>query len=419
MAASRYDTTYEGELNNLTTLLLLIIYLAFISLGLPDSLLGAVWPAMQPDLHAPLESAGLLYMTITAGTIASSLASGYILRRFQTGHVTTVSTLLTACALLGFAAAPSYLWLLPGAILLGLGAGAVDASLNNYVAAHYKASHMNWLHCLWGVGATLGPIITASFITEQHEWRQGYAAIACIQFALVLVLFISLPVWSRVSHVHRVAEDNAATRSTGSEDPFLADVPAPRQRTGTKLALASFLLYCGAETAVGLWGASFLVNVKEMDVSVAARWVSLFYAGIAVGRFLSGFVTMRLSNRSIIRGGLSLSVAGALLLLLPLPDSYSLAGFIIIGLGYAPIFPCMLHETPVRFGKRRAQKIIGYQMAAAFTGSAVLPPFIGYIASYSTIGILPIAVLLLIVVVAVCSEWLNRLFPDREYAELH
>jgi fucose permease len=395
----------------MATFFLVIIYLAFISLGLPDSLLGVAWPVMQLEYGAPLETAGLLFMTIAGGTIISSLASGTVLKRFGTGNVTFVSVLMTAGALLGFHFAPSLVWLILCAISLGLGAGSVDAGLNNYVATHYKAHHMSWLHCFWGVGATLGPIIMAQFISGQNAWRHGYLAIAGIQFALVVILFFTLPLWDRVAKNSKVtlSEEQVESKSKG------AKIIKPLQIRGVKLSLISFFFYCGVEATMGLWGSTFLVNVKELPVAVAAQWVSLYYAGITIGRFLTGFITLKVSSRTLIRVGQITALAGTLLLFLPFPSSFSLVGFIMIGLGLAPIFPCMLHETPTRFGDKHSQTIMGYQMAVAYTGSTFLPPLLGYIASHSTIGIFPFYIVVFVAAMLLGSEKLNILMNKKHF----
>lgn len=392
----------------MTTFLLVIIYLAFISLGLPDSLLGAAWPVMQSDLGAPLETAGFLFMAIAGGTIISSLASGKVLNKFGTSKVTTVSVLMTAGALLGFHFAPSAVWLFVCAIPLGLGAGAVDSGLNDYVATHYKAHHMSWLHCFWGVGATLGPIIMAQFISEQSSWRNGYFAISGIQFALVIILFITLPLWNRVTSNSNIILKEDPEDSKGELYEEDAKDIKPLQMKGVKLSLATFLFYCGVESTVGLWGSSYLVNVKELQVALAAQWVSFYYAGITIGRFITGFITFKISNLTLIRMGQIIALVGAALLFFPLPSTFSLVGFIMIGLGLAPIFPCMLHETPTRFGKKHSKTIMGYQMAVAYTGSTFMPPLLGFIASHSTIGIFPFCIGVLVAAMLLSSETLNN-----------
>ncbi|KIL51564.1 MFS transporter [Jeotgalibacillus alimentarius] len=385
----------------MATLLLLIIYLAFISLGLPDSILGAAWPVMQPDLNVPIEMAGLLFMTIAGGTIVSSLVSGKLLKRFGTGKVAAVSTLMTALALSGFFFAPSIIWLFVCAVPLGLGAGAIDAGLNDYVATHYHAHHMSWLHSFWGVGATLGPVIMAQFMIGDPTWREGYLAIAGIQFILVLVLFLTLPLWGKVKPKPFAEKEPEMVEKT-------TEGVGPLKIKGVKLALAAFFFYCGVEALVGLWGASFLVNMEDLPAAKAAQWVSFYYAGITAGRFVSGFVTFKLNNRTMIRSGQTIALTGAVLLVLPLPIYFSLAGFILVGLGLAPIFPSMLHETPARFGREHSQTIMGYQMAVAYTGTTFLPPLFGLIAAHSTIGLFPVVVLLFIAAMLLSSECLNK-----------
>lgn len=386
---------------------LIIIYLSFISLGLPDSLLGVAWPVMQGDLGASFGAAGYISMLISGGTIVSSLLSDRMITRFGTGTVTAVSVLMTAGALFGFSAAPSFLWLLVLALPLGLGAGAVDAGLNNYVAAHYKSHHMSWLHCFWGVGAMLGPMIMSGYISRDASWRNGYLTVAMIQFALVVLLFATLPLWKRAAHVlpsNYVQEEGVQQQKVSN----------PMKLPGVKMALASFLFYCGTESTMGLWGSSFLVQCKGIDAATAARWVSIFYGGITAGRFISGFITMRMSNRLLIRLGQITSLAGVFLLLLPLPNLCSLAGFLLVGMGCAPIYPCMLHETPVRFGKENSQMVMGFQMAVAYVGSTFLPPFFGAVASATTAGLLPIFLLVYVVGMLVTSEKIGLFLRHRE-----
>ncbi|MFD2627650.1 MFS transporter [Oceanobacillus kapialis] len=394
----------------MTILLLLVIYLAFISLGLPDSLLGAAWPVIREDIGAPLEAAGYLFMIISAGTIISSLVSGKVIRRFGTAKVTFISVLLTAGALLGFYFSPSIFWLVICSIPLGLGAGAVDTALNNYVALHYKAHHMSWLHSFWGVGATFGPIIMAQFISGQQAWRSGYLTIATIQFALAAILLFSFPLWNMVAKNRSMTlAEETIEEETLEHDKHVK----PLQIRGVKLALLSFLFYCGVEATVGLWGSSFLVNVKDLSAATAAQWVSFYWGGLTVGRFLTGFVTFKMSNRMLIRIGQITALVGAALLVLPFPHPISLVGFIMIGFGLAPIYPCMLHETPTRFGKTHSQTIMGYQMAVAYTGSTFLPPLLGWIASLSTIAIFPFFIVLYISVMLLSSEQLNKLLRKK------
>jgi len=385
------------------TLLLIIIYLAFISLGLPDSLLGSAWPAMQPDLGVGLSSAGVIFMIISFGTIISSLFSGRLIKRFGTGKLTFVSVTMTAAALLGFSVSPSFIWLCIMAVPLGLGGGAVDASLNNFVALHYKAKHMSWLHCFWGVGATIGPIIMSLFISKNNQWKKGYATIAIIQFCLVFILLITLPLWKKVEK--KYDKESGEEKSTKNINVF--KIP------GVKLALVSFVFYCATESTAGLWGSSYLVNYKGLPPGKAARWISLFYGGITIGRLLSGFLTMKFNNKILIRLGQVMCIIGAVCLILPLPIYFSMIGLILVGLGCAPIYPCMLHETPKRFGKASSQSIMGIQMGFAYMGSMFMPPILGYIASKTSISIFPYFLLCCMLIMLLGSEKINRFIRKR------
>lgn len=399
----------------LATWFLVIIYLAFISLGLPDSLLGSAWPVIWPDIGSSVGSAGIISMIIAGGTIVSSLASGSMIQRFGTGTITLVSCFLTAGALLGFSMAPSMTWFVVMAIPLGLGAGAVDAALNHYVADNYKAHHMNWLHCFWGVGATMGPIIMSASIADHNSWRPGYTAVAVIQFALVVILLVTLPLWKRVAakRVHVGQNDE----SHGRLDQ---DTPAPSRLTptakanlfgirGVKPSLLAFLFYCGVETTVGLWGASYLVGTGNITAEKAALWISLYYGGITIGRLVTGFITLKVSNRWLIRYGQLVTIVGGIILLLPLPISSSLVGIILIGLGLAPIYPGLLHETPARFGRENSARLMGFQMAFAYTGTTTIPPLFGLVTTQFSIGLFPYIVLALLVLMFLSAEIVNRI----------
>lgn len=372
---------FLGGKENMATLLLLIIYLAFISLGLPDALLGASWPVMQPELNTPFGFAGIIQMLISGGTIVSSLLSGLMLKRFGTGKVTSFSVALTAGALLGFSLAPSFLWVIAAAIPLGLGAGAVDAGLNAYVANHYESRHMSWLHSFWGIGALGGPLFLSMLLPRGFSWRTGYGAVGLFQIVLVVILLAALPLWGRV-----------AARNTGEEEESGENrVSGRRAMTSGKMALALtvFLFYCGIEASLGLWGGSFLVRAKGLNPAAAAAWVSFFFASLTLGRFLTGFLTRRWSNDTLIRRGVLIILGGVLLMVLPLPRGLALAGFLMAGLGCAPVFPSMLHETPVRFGRENSQAVMGFQMAAAYVGSTFLPPLFGLITGARGLHLLP------------------------------
>lgn len=380
------------------TLLLVIIYVSFISLGLPDSLLGSAWPSMYGDLSVPVSYAGIIFMIVTGGTVVSSIFSEKIIKRFGTGPVTAVSVLMTAAALLGFSASPSFAVLCACAIPLGLGAGSVDAALNNYVALHYKARHMSWLHCFWGIGAATGPIIM-SYSMLSSSWKSGYLTIGIIQFSLVAVLLISLPLWKMVGETAAETGENGGTPLKMAE---LLRLP------GVAQALAAFFCYCSIESTAGLWGSSYLVLVKGISADLAAKWISLYYFGITLGRFLSGLLTVRLTNRQTVRLGHGLIAAGIVFLLLPF-DSVSLpAGFFMIGLGCAPIFPSLLHDTPKNFGKDHSQAIMGIQMACAYVGASLMPPIFGMTASRAGYGLFPFYLAALLAVMLLMVETLGR-----------
>lgn len=383
------------------TIVLIIIYVAFISLGLPDSLLGTAWPVMQGDLGASFGAAGVISMVISGGTIVSSFLSGRVIKRFGTGKVTMISVAMTAIALFGFSFAPSFVWLCVAAIPLGLGAGSVDAALNSFVALHYKANHMSWLHCFWGVGATLGPIILSLFIAKENGWKKGYFTISIIQFCLVIVLFLTLPLWKKVKSRNETEEEK--------EEDIVVEKQNVYHIRGVKLALVSFVLYCATETTTGLWGSSYLVNHKGLSADRAALWISFFYAGITFARFLTGFLTMRFHNRILIRVGQIVCAIGTVFLILPLPTYFGVVGFILIGMGCAPIYPCMLHETPKRFGKGASQSIMGIQMAFAYMGSSFMPPILGFLVMKTNIVIFPYFLLVCALVMLLASEKLNGL----------
>jgi fucose permease len=357
----------------LSTLLLAIIYISFISLGLPDSLLGAAWPSMYKGLNVPLHYAGYISMILTSGTIVSSIFSEKIIQRLGTGIVTAASVLTTAIALFGFSFSSAYAALCLWAIPLGLGAGSVDVALNNYVALHYKAKHMNWLHCFWGVGASMGPIIMSFFLINKSSWNMGYGAIGIMQCCLVIALFISIPLWSK--------EKKERNQNITFKGSF--------RTAGVKHVLIAFFCHCSIEATVGLWGSSFLIVEKNISPETAAQWISLYYIGITFGRFVSGFLSIKLNNRQMIRLGQSLIACGVVALMLPASGTLLLPIFFTIGLGCAPIFPSVLHETPRNFGSDKSQAIIGLQMASAYAGATFMPPMFGQIASYMGFSTFP------------------------------
>ncbi len=383
----------------MATLLLIIIYMAFISLGLPDSLLGTAWPAIMTDMSLPVSYAGILSVIISGGTIISSVLSERIIRRFRTGPVTAVSVTLTAVALLGFSLSGNFWVLCLLAVPLGLGAGSVDASLNNFVALHYKASHMSWLHCFWGVGATAGPVIMSFFLAGEGGWKPGYRTIGIIQICLVILLFISLPLWKKAG------EGSGQQELSGEPGGILAILSKP----GVKTALLTFFSYCAVEAAAGLWGGSYLVLNRGITEGTAAKWISMYYFGITLGRFVAGFVTMKMDNRSLVRLGQGILAAGLLCILLPLGKNSILpAGFLLMGIGCAPVFPCLLHETPRRFGRDLSQALMGIQMASAYVGTTLMPPLLGLMAQHFSFTIYPYYLLAVTAMMVVFNELTNK-----------
>lgn len=382
------------------SLLLVIIYAAFISLGLPDSLLGSGWPSMQVKMNVPLSFAGIISMIIAGGTIVSSLLSDRLTKRFGTGLVTAVSVLMTAMALFGFSISNSFWLLCIWAIPYGLGAGGVDAALNNYVALHYASRHMSWLHCFWGVGATISPYIMSYCLTKGYGWDNGYRSVSLIQMVLTAILFISLPLWKN--------QKNGLSSNGGSSGTALK-LPQILKINGVKYILLAFFGYCALESTAGLWAASFLVLGRGISSETAARYASFFYLGITFGRFLCGFVADKFGDRNMIRIGLAIMFVGIAAVWLPAKtDLICLYGLIIIGLGCAPVYPSIIHSTPDNFGAENSQAIIGVQMASAYTGATFMPPLFGFIANYINIHIYPIYLMIFAVLMLVMTERLNK-----------
>lgn len=387
-------------------LLLAVIYLAFISLGLPDALLGAAWPTMSHDIGAQISWAGGISMVISAGTIISALLSNKLTCKFGPGKVTLISVALTALALLGFSFAPNYLVLIFLAIPYGLGAGGVDAALNNYVAVHYESWHMSWLHCMWGIGASAGPYVMGFALSHGQRWTAGYQYIAVMQIALTLVLLMSLPLWknNKKNELNKIVESKTKSFEKVSYAGILR-IP------GAKNILIMFFCYCALEQTAGLWASSYMVLHGGVSRIVAAGWASLFYVGITVGRFVSGFLTMRFNDATMIRIGQCVMLMGILVLLLPLPNHIELVtGFIIIGLGCAPVYPCIIHSTPHYFGADKSQAIVGMQMACAYIGSMVIPAIFGIVAQNVSMMLLPAYLLILLAVMTFMHVRLMRVY---------
>ena len=381
------------------SILLVIIYISFISLGLPDALLGSAWPSMYAGLGVPVSYAGIISMIIAGGTIISSLNSGRLIKKLGTGKVTAISVCMTAAALFGFSISRSFLLLCLWAVPYGLGAGSVDAALNNFVALHYKARHMSWLHCFWGIGATMGPYVMGFCLTRGLPWNNGYRIISVLQVVLTAILIFTIPLWGKAGSS---AEQGVIAHKSLSIRELIR-IP------GAKPALTAFFCYCAVESTTGLWSSSYMVMDRGLSAGDAAKWTSLFYLGITFGRFVSGFITLKLGNKQLVRVGQGIAVLGIIALLLPLGNTVMYAGFVLIGLGCAPIFPSLLHATPDNFGKELSQAIMGMQMASAYIGSTFIPPLFGLLAERISIRLYPFFLFIFIVLMIVMAESLNKI----------
>ena len=379
-------------------LLLAIIYLSFISLGLPDALLGAAWPVMCEDFGVPLSYAGMISIIIAAGTIVSSLLSDRLTLRFGPAKVTAFSVGMTALALFGFSVTRSYWLLLLWAVPYGLGAGSVDASLNNYVALHYASRHMSWLHCMWGVGASIGPYVMGFALAAERGWFMGYRYIGMIQIILTAVLFLSIPLWK--CRPDAVEEGEKRTKPLGIRQ--ILGIP------GAKEVLIAFFCYCAAEQTAILWGSTYLVMHNSLDETAAASFASLFLVGLTVGRALSGFLTIRINDTNMIRLGQALMVLGIGVMVLPFGTAATMIGLLLIGLGCAPVYPCIIHSTPEHFGPENSQALIGVQMATAYLGILVMPPVFGLIAQNLSASLLPAYLAAIVGLMIFMCERLNR-----------
>lgn len=366
--------------------------MAFISLGLPDSVLGSAWPTIYPEFDVPVSYAGIIYGIISVCTIFSSLQSDRLNRRFGAGKVTAFSVLTTAVALFGFSICPNYWMMLLWAIPYGLGAGSIDAALNNYVALHYKSWHMSWLHCMWGVGASVGPYIMSFALTHGQNWRMGYRYISWIQISLTVIVMLSLPLWKKQPTI--VLEDGIE-QELDSKALTLPEIFAIK---GAKPLMLMFFCYCALEQTAGLWASSYLVLKYGIELETAASYGSLFFLGITIGRAISGFISMKLSDNQMICLGQVVILFGLFLMFLPFDYHVALAGLVVAGLGCAPIYPCIIHSTPENFGADKSQALIGVQMASAYTGNLIMAPLFGVIANHIGVGLYPFYLFMFLVV---------------------
>ncbi len=380
-------------------LLIVIIYISFISIGLPDGLLGSAWPSMYEGLGVPISYAGTLSMLISGCTIVMALISEKVIKKFGTGITTAVSVAMTAVALLGFSMSNSFWELCLWGIPCGLGAGSIDAALNNYVALHYSSRHMSWLHCFWGVGCTTGPYIMSHFLISGGGWREGYRAVFIFQLILTVALIAALPLWKIKAGEDQAQEEQKNAKSIG--------VAKTLKIKGVKEVLVTFFSYCAIETTVALWAVSYVVAEKGIGSEEAAKWGSLFYLGITAGRFVAGFFTSKVGDKNMIRLSIAIMLVGIVLLCLPLGNAGCAIAFAVIGLGCAPVYPSIIHATPDHFGKENSQAVIGVQMAAAYVGSTFVPPLFGALSEVTGMGIFPICIAIIFAMMVICSERVN------------
>ncbi|MBR2413837.1 MAG: MFS transporter [Clostridia bacterium] len=369
------------------TALLIVIYIVFVSLGLPDSMFGVSWPVVHVEFGTPESFASLYSIIIGVCTGGVSFVAGKLIRRFGTGKVTLFSTLLTALGLVGISFAPNIIVMMICSVIMGYGAGAIDTGLNNFVSLHYKAKHMNWLHCFWGLGVTISPMIMSAFLGGDGTWRNGYRVIALLQFAIAMVVLATLKKWNIKKEDVSVSEDEQKNLPEKSLLQLL-------KIKGIKTSILSLGLYCGGEFLIGTWGATYAVNVFAVAPEEAAKWVSLYYGGIMLGRIISGFLSEKLSDTTLIKGGMILALAGMLVLLLPI-GKYALVGFLLVGIGYGPVFPSVLHDIPTRFGTDYSADITGYHMGGAYATGFAVQLLYGFIASATTFTITPFVLLIL------------------------
>ena len=381
-------------------LLLAVIYIAFISLGLPDSLLGSAWPTIHAEYGIPLSYMGFVSMIISGGTIISGLMSERLTKKLGTRAVTTISVFLTAAAMFGFSTSTEFYQLCLWGIPYGLGAGAIDAALNNYVALHYNSRHMSWLHCMWGIGASVGPYIMGAALSSRAGWQTGYRVISVMQMVLTIIILLSLPLWKTKSGANAEEREAVPAEALTLKQIF--------RISGVKEVLVTFFCYCSLEQTTSLWASSYLVLNRGIAPETAAGFASLFFVGITVGRALCGFLTLKFDDTQMVRMGQGIIAIGIAAFFLPLGEAVTLAGLLLVGLGCAPIYPSIIHATPGRFGADRSQAIIGVQMASAYIGNCLMPPLFGVIANHTTIAIFPYYLLVILILMGYMHEALQK-----------
>jgi fucose permease len=390
----------------MVTFLLVIIYLAFLGLGLPDGLLGSSWSVLRLDIGATTEMAGYISLTVSFSTVISSLFASKLLYKFGTGKVTLGSILLTAIALTGISVSDAFIYLILLAIPLGLGAGCVDAALSNYVALHFKAKHMSWLHCFWGVGAMTGPIVMSFWLRNENNWRAGFVTISIMLTVLVLILLFTLSLW-KIFEKEKTAD--------GEEAKVVSNKEA-LQIPGVKMFMLTMLCYNGTEAAVSLWIATFLIESKGLSPASAAALSSIFFIGIIVGRLVSGFLSTFVSSKNLIRYGGIIGCVGFVILITPVPYPVMASALFIIGFGGAPVYPSIVHATPERFGEKASPSVIGLEMASAYVGATLTPLLVGLIANQFGMFLIPILLLFLFIIMFIASEVGNKAFRQQPHS---
>lgn len=392
-----YNSEFREDII-MTTILLTIIYIACIGLGIPDSLLGTAWPAIYREFGLPISSVSYISLLISVGTVISSLLSARVINKFGTGKVAAVSTSMTAIALLGFSFSNNLLWLCLSAIPLGLGAGAIDTAMNNYVALHYTSKHMNFLHCFYGIGVSFSPYLMSMALSNQSDWRNGYQTVFYFQLLISVICIIALPLWNKVKESTHVQEENTRTMTLSE----LIKMPSVRFVWGAFIGLGAM------ESLCAVWTSTFLVNVKGITSYNASKVIMIYYIGMTLGRFLSGILADKLSSWKLIKIGQLITISAILLLILPLSLESSILGLFLIGLGISPIFPNLIHLTPKNFGKSISQSVMGTQIAAFYVATILTPPFFGLIAELFGVNLFPFTLFISFIVVLFSIIFLTR-----------
>ena len=387
------------------TFLLVVIYIAFIGLGVPDSLIGSAWPAIHSEMNIPVEAVSILTFIISGCTVLSSMFSAGILNKLGTAKVTAFSTAMTAAALLGFSFAPSFWFMIPLAVILGLGAGAIDSGLNNYVALHFKASHMNFLHCFYGIGVSLSPYLMSQALSNAG-WRSGYRYAFYVQAAITLLLIISIPMWKKSSSAEENEEESCINLTLFQ----MAKMPEVRQVWIIMLATNAI------EYACGVWGSTYLVTEKGFEAKHGALALTVYYIGMSTGRFISGLLSDKISTWKRIGIGTIILAPAIAIMLLPLHGAVTVVGLFLVGLGNGSIYPNMIHLTPHNFGKDVSQSIMGSQIAFAYIGVMLAPPAVSLISGLFGIKIYPVLLAVLyVIMVAALRCFVNRLKKQNKY----